>query len=178
MVKPARRLADKTRFIAFVASSIDGRISLVKKSLPNWTSQEDWRFFQKSLARVDAVIVGRNTYQAAVARLRKRSTFVLSSRVKKARRSGTVTFVNPARVNFVDFFKDYKTVAVLGGGAVYRFMLEKGLLDEIFITVEPLIFGRGKTMFVGGTRTAQLRLLSMKRLNRVGTILLHYQIKH
>ncbi|HEY4527877.1 MAG TPA: dihydrofolate reductase family protein, partial [Candidatus Paceibacterota bacterium] len=72
----------------------------------------------------------------------------------------------------------YKTVAVLGGGAVYRFMLESGLLDEIFITVEPLIFGRGKEMFVGGTRTTRVSLLSVKRLNRAGTLLLHYQINH
>ena len=70
----------------------------------------------------------------------------------------------------------YKPVAVLGGGAVYRFALESGLLDEIFITVEPFIFGRGKEMFVGGTRTVRMRLLSVRRLNRTGTLLLHYQI--
>jgi len=92
-------------------------------------------------------------------------------------RRGSVTFVNPANVNLTSLLAKYKTVAVLGGGAVYRFMLESGLLDEIFITVEPLIFGRGKEMFVGGThRTMRMRLLSVRRLNRTGTLLLHYQI--
>lgn len=177
-MKQECRSSNKTRFIAFVAASVDGRISLAKRTFPDWTSKEDWRFLQKSLARVDAVIVGRNTYQTVVVRLRKRNTFVLSSRVKKTRRIGTVTFVNPARVNFVELFKDYKTVAVLGGGMVYGFMLEEGLLDEIFVTIEPLIFGRGKAMFVNGPRTAHLNLLSVKKLNRAGTILLHYQIKY
>ena len=65
---------------------------------------------------------------------------------------------------------------MLGGGAVYRFMLQTGLLDEIFITVEPLIFGRGKEMFVGGTQTERLILVSVKRLNQTGTLLLHYRI--
>ena len=111
-------------------------------------------------------------------RLRKRNTFVLSSRPKTLTRRGTVTFVNSANVDLPKLLGRYKSVAVLGGGAVYRFMLENKLLDEIFVTIEPLIFGRGKEMFVGGTRTARVSLLSVKRLNRTGTLLLRYQINH
>lgn len=168
----------KPRYIAFVAASVDGRISLSSKALPDWTSEEDWQFFQQSLSRIDAVVVGRKTYQAVIDRLRRRNTFVLSSRPKTIKRRGTVAFVNPARVNLAKLLEGYKSVAILGGGAVYRFMLEGGLLDEIFITIEPFIFGRGKKMFVGGSRTTRLRLLSVKRLNRTGTLLLHYQINH
>lgn len=126
--------------------------------------------------RVDAVVVGRNTYKAAAERLCKRNTFVLSSRLKTLRRRGTVTFINPINVNLAEFFKKYRTIAVLGGGRVYRFMLEHELLDEIFVTIEPLIFGRGKEMFIGGKKTTRLRLLSVKHLNRAGTLLLHYEI--
>lgn len=173
-----KRLQRKPRYVAFVATSVDGRISLSSKHLPNWTSKEDWKFFQKSLSRFDAVVVGRNTYQLVAKRLRKRNTFVLSSRPKTFIRRGTVIFVNPKNVNFPELLKRYKSVAVLGGGMVYRFMLENNLLDEIFVTVEPLIFGRGKEMFIGGTRTARVKLFSVKRLNRAGTLLLHYKIKH
>ncbi len=146
--------------------------------MPSWTSQEDWRFFQKSLARVDAVVVGRHTYQAAADRLRQRQTFVLSRRLKTIRRRETVTFVNPARVKLVQVLEKYETVAVLGGGEVYRFMLESGLLDEIFVTIEPLILGRGKAMFVGGTHITRVSLLAVRRLNRAGTLLLHYRVNH
>ncbi|MBI2452838.1 MAG: dihydrofolate reductase family protein [Parcubacteria group bacterium] len=171
-------LQHRTRYIAFVAASVDGRISLGSKALPHWTSREDWEFFQDSLSRIDAVVVGRNTYELAAKRLRKRNTFVLSSRPKTLTRRGTVTFVNPANVDLPKLLERHRSVAVLGGGAVYRFMLERKLLDEIFVTIEPLIFGRGKEMFVGGTRTVRVSLLSVKRLNRTGTLLLHYQINH
>ena len=167
---------NKTRFVAFVAASVDGRISLAKRTLPDWTSKEDWRFFQNSLSRVDAVIVGRNTYQAAAGRLRTRNTFVLSRRLKRVRRRGMVVFVNPASLDLAELLREFRTVAVLGGGTVYRFMLESGLLDEMFVTVEPFIFGRGKEMVIGGTRTTRLHLLSARRLNRAGTLLLHYRI--
>lgn len=173
-----RQLHHRPRYIAFVVASVDGRISLLSKKMPDWTSKEDWEFLQDSLARMDAVIVGRNTYEAAAERLRRRNTFVLTSRVKAVARRGTVTFVNPANVDLAELLVGYKNVAVLGGGAVYCYMLERGLMDEIFVTVEPFIFGRGKEMFVGGTRTTRLSLLSVKRLNRTGTLLLRYQIDH
>jgi len=167
----------KNRYIAFVAASVDGRISLTDKTLPDWTSKEDWNFFQDALSRVDAVVVGRNTYEAAAERLRKRTTFVLSNRLKTLQRRGSITFVNPAYVDLAELLRTYKTVAVCGGGNVYRFMLENNLLDEIYVTIEPLIFGRGKAMFVGGTHTARLHLLLARRLNRTGTLLLHYQVE-
>lgn len=173
--KPLQR---KPRYIAFVAASVDGHISLLRKRPPDWASKEDRKFFQKSLSDFNAVVVGRNTYESVAERLRKRNTFVLSSRPKTFTRRGTVTFVNPRKINLSRLLAEYKSVAVLGGGAVYRFMLENKLLDEIFVTVEPLIFGRGKEMFVGGTRITRINLLSVKRLNRRGTLLLHYQITH
>lgn len=176
-MKPKRPTLPKPRYLAFIAASVDGRISLTSKTLPNWTSKEDWQFLQNSLARVDAVVVGRNTYRAAAARLRRRNTYVLSRRLTTMRRRGTVTFVNPNRIDLAELLRGYKTVAILGGGMIYRTMLERNLLDEIFVTIEPLIFGRGKEMFIGGTRTVKLRLLSMRRLNRFGTLLLRYQVK-
>ena len=167
---------NKTRFVALAAASADGRISLAKKTRPDWTSREDWDFFQNSLSRFDAVLVGRNTYKVAASRLRKRRTFVISSRPAKIIRRGSVSFINPAVISLEDVLSEFKSVAVLGGAAVYQKILDLGLLDEIYITVEPLIFGRGRSMFTGGIRTARLRLLSVRRLNAAGTILLHYEV--
>lgn len=169
--------ARKCHFTAYVAASIDGRISLTKKRPPDWTSTEDWKFFQKKLAGADAVVVGKNTYRAAKKRLDKRVTFVLSSTVKTPAQKGAVTFVNPAHTNLKKLFSRYGNVAVVGGARVYQTMLDKGLLDELYVTVEPLIFGRGKAMFEGGSKTKQLKLVSVKKLNSRGTLLLHYKIK-
>jgi dihydrofolate reductase len=165
------------KFTAFVAASVDGRISLDPKKSPDWTSREDWKFFHTALSKFEAVVVGRNTFEAARKSLEKRMTYVLSSREATRRQEGSVTFVNPLHVNLKKVFGKYKAVAVLGGGRVYQTMLDKGLMDEIYVTVEPLIFGRGVPMFAGGTKSARLRLISARRLNRAGTLLLHYKVK-
>ena len=166
----------KTRFVAFVASSADGRISLANKTSPDWTSKEDWNFLQKELLKVDAVVVGLNTYRAESDLLRRRNSYVLSDRLAAIKRIGTVTFVNPKNVGLNKLLSKYKTVAVLGGNSVYQYMLSHDLLDEIYITIEPLIFGRGKEMFAGGKKTSKISLLSVKKLNKTGTLLLHYKI--
>jgi dihydrofolate reductase len=166
----------KARFIGYAAVSIDGRISISKRSMPDWTSEEDWRFFQGELSKTDAVIVGRNTYAAAAPRLRKRNAFVLSNRLSKAVRRGSVTFINPSKIDLDELFIGYKRVAVLGGANVYSDMLKRGLLDELYVTIEPLIFGRGQSLFVEGEAPFQLELKSAKRLNKRGSLLLHYHV--
>lgn len=176
-MKRAPQPLPKTHFVAYVATSIDGRISLEKRKLPDWTSTEDWKFFQRELARADAVVVGRNTYLSVASRLQKRTTFVLSSRVKNTLKKGSVTFVNPKSQNLKKLFSAYKTVAIVGGARVYQTMLDNGLLDELYVTIEPLVFGRGIPMFSDGSKTRRFELVSIKKLNTKSTILLHYRLK-
>lgn len=164
----------KTRFCVFVASSIDGRISLSNTHPPEWTSKEDWKFFQSSLARMEAVVVGRNTYNGVAERLRKRTTFVLTHRVKTSIKRGSVTFVNPSGINLREMLSSFQRVGVLGGGSVYMYMLNQGMMDDLYVTLEPLVFGRGNTMFSEGLTTTRMRLLSVRQLNTQGTLLLHY----
>jgi len=176
-MKQNRKLLHKVRFTAFVASSVDGRISLSTHTRPDWTSREDWQFLQESLGSYDAVVVGRNTFRAAEKRLRKRNTYVFSRTVAKTKQEGLVTFVNPARVNLATLLSTHKRIAVLGGSSVYQFMLSKKMLNELYITIEPLVFGRGIPMFSGGSKNHTLALRSVRRLNKKGTLLLRYEIQ-
>ena len=40
-------------------------------------------------------------------------------------------------------------VAVLGGTRVYDYMLERGRIDEVRLSIEPIEFGEGLPMFTG-----------------------------
>lgn len=165
----------ETRFAAFVASSVDGRISLTARSTPEWTSKEDWKFLQTSLKRFEAVVVGRNTFLAAKKRLMKRTTYVLS-RSTPSKTRGSVTFVNPRKAHLEKILSKHASVAVLGAGEVYQYMLDHNLLQRLYVTVEPLVFGRGKPMFSGGKKNHRLQLRSVRKLNKKGTLLLTYDV--
>ena len=68
-----------------------------------------------------------------------------------------------------------ETVAVLGGTQTYTYFLENDLLDELYLTIEPIIFGRGLNLFESTKDAlAKFRLESTKQLNEKGSLLLHY----
>ena len=165
----------KPLYVGFAVCSIDGKIFLDDKKVSDWASSEDYEFFQKSLSGFDAVVVGRNTFLASRKKLTRRNTYVFSSHVSPSDKLTGVKFVDPAKVRVAELFMGYTKVAVLGGGRVYQYMLDNHMLDEFYVTIEPLIFGRGGEMFTGGITTARFLLASVRRLNKEGTLLLHYK---
>jgi dihydrofolate reductase len=168
----------KIKYIGYVASSIDGRIAKNKHSLVDWTSKEDWNFFQEALSQADAVVVGRNTYKTAENRLKKRNTIVFTSKVDKPKVQGSIVFFNPNKSNLKKFLqnKNYKKVAIIGGPKVYNFFLKHNILDELFVTIEPYVFTTGIPMFSSNIfKKYKFILQTIKKLNKKSTLLLKYK---
>ncbi|OGI59931.1 hypothetical protein A2814_02495 [Candidatus Nomurabacteria bacterium RIFCSPHIGHO2_01_FULL_38_19] len=175
------KLLHKIRYTVYVTTSIDGRIAKNAKSGADWTSKEDWNFFQTSLTKIDAVVVGRNTYQVAKVHLQRRKTIVLTSKVDKPKIKDSTIFFNPEKSDLKKFLQSqkYKKVAILGGPKVYNFFLKNKMLDELFVTIEPYIFTVGIPMFFGDKfEKYKFSLQSIKKLNKNGTILLKYEYEN
>ncbi len=174
-------MADKTvkpNFYAIAAVTIDGKIGKHPSHFSNWTSIEDKKFLRDKLDRSDVIIVGNNTYQTARNRLSKRNCIVLTSKVKSASaENGNLVFLNPAKNNLKKFIQNlgYVNIAVLGGAQTYQLCLEKGMLDDLYLTIEPITFGSGINLFHANLpRPKKWTLVSLKKLNRKGSLLLHY----
>lgn len=168
----------RIKYTAYVATSIDGRIAKSGQSGTGWTSLEDWNFFQKSLTKMEVVVVGHNTYELAEDKLKRRNSIVLTSKVNKFKIEGKTVFFNPQKSSLKKFLesKNYKKVAIIGGPKVYDFFLENKMLDELFVTIEPYVFTNGIPMFSGDKfQKHKFSLQSVKKLNKKGTILLHYK---
>ncbi len=165
------------RCIAIAATTMDGKIALDAGHFSDWTSPEDKDFLHKMLDESDVVVVGNNTYKTAIEPLSKRNCIVLTSSVATTeRKSDNLLLWNPTTTTFTAVAGIYKTPAILGGAQTYSYFLQNGLLDELYLTIEPLVFGRGISLFdhVAGD-PVRLKLASIKNLNENGTILLHYR---
>lgn len=167
-------------YIAIAAMTLDGKIAKDPNHLSTtWTSAEDKVFFQDMLKQCDAVIVGRNTYETAKEPLSKRNTVVISRQVSQlVSPSATVTFINPGKTDLKKFIADkgWQSVAVLGGAQIYTYCLQNDLFDELYLTIEPIVFGQGIGLSAANIALdKKFRLLSSKILNTQGTILLHYK---
>ena len=164
------------RCIAIAATTIDGKIALDAEHFSDWTSPEDKDFLHEMLDESDVIVVGNNTYKTAIEPLSKRNCIVFTSSVPiSERKSGRLFLVNAQAADVRKILETYKTVAILGGTQTYTYFLENDLLDEIYLTIEPLIFGRGLNLFESSKNIdAPFRLESTKKLNEKGSLLLHY----
>jgi len=169
----------KTTYIAIAAVSADGKIAAFPGQPTTWTSKEDKAFLHAMLDACDAVIVGNTTYKIARRPLSKRRCIVLTRSVKTTRqKTPDCLYLNPRSVSLSKTVArlKYHRLAVLGGAKTYTYLLEKNMLDEFYITVEPLIFGRGVSLFESKRlKDRTLKLVSAKKLNQRGSLLLHYR---
>ncbi|MEK7617954.1 MAG: dihydrofolate reductase family protein [Patescibacteria group bacterium] len=169
----------KTNYIAIAAITLDGKIAKGKNHMSDWTSPEDKVFMRALLAKCDVVIVGNNTYKTAIKPLSKRNCIVFSRSVNKpVRKSGNLLFINPNKTNTKKLIGKlgHRNIAILGGAQTYTYCLENEMLDELYLTVEPIVFGQGIVLFTSSkdlNRTFQL--VSMEKLNEQGTLLLKYK---
>jgi len=183
----------KPTYIAIAAITLDGKIAKHKSHMSDWTSKEDKVFMRALLDKSDVVIVGNNTYKTAVAPLSKRNCIVISrsaSAVPPSPSEGRVgerlQYCLPKKSELLKILKtnNYKLITILGGAQTYSFCLQNNLLDELYLTIEPLVFGEGINLFSalfplplgeGRGEGFKFKLLSTKKLNKQGSLLLHYK---
>src|SRR5207249_8891828 len=92
---------------------------------------------------------------------------------------GTVEFTDqpPQRI-VADLEARGYTEAVLGGGSqVNSLFLQSDLVDEIWLTIEPVVFGVGVDLLHGVQFDVRARLIHMERLNDTGSVHLRYSLR-
>lgn len=170
-----------SKFIAIAAMTLDGKIAKDSQHLStDWTSEEDKIYFRKVLKTCDVVLIGKKTWETAKEPLSKRNCIVFSrseNQIDQTNQKNPI-FVNPSKTDVKKLISEsgYKRVAILGGAQTYAFCLENKMLDELYLTVEPIVFGNGINLFTANSfLDAKFRLVSSERLNPQGTLLLRYK---
>ena len=65
-------------------------------------------------------------------------------------------------------------MAIMGSGSIVSQLAQEGLIDEFQIVVNPVVLGKGRTMFEGVTEKLTLKQTKTRRF-RDGNVLLCYQ---
>jgi dihydrofolate reductase len=114
-------------------------------------------------------VMGRRTFETLPAPLPGRLNVVLSHERPEALPDGVeYTAEPPERVIASLENRGYESVVIGGGASVYRAFLDAKLVDEIWLTVEPLAFGAGISLFGDAPLELRLTLLSVERLGEQG----------
>jgi dihydrofolate reductase len=115
----------------------------------------DKEYLDEGLGRAGAVVVGRNMYEAAGAWGGSNPfgvpLFVVTHRPEDQPAEGGFTFVN-ALDEAIDRAREAaggQDISVGGGADVIRQALRAGYVDELSISIAPVILGGGKRLFEG-----------------------------
>ncbi len=166
------------RYSIFAAVSVDGKIAAPGFEGAHWTSKEDKKFLHEFLDKSDVVIVGATTYELAKEPLAKRNCIVFSRKKSMSKKSSKLITINPEKQDIDAYIrsKGYKKIAILGGSQVYSYFLGHDLVDDIYLTIEPILFGSGTPLVAAELGKKSLTLQSCKLLNKKGTLLLRYRV--
>lgn len=148
-----------------MAVTADGLIAKNSNHFPDWTSKEDKELFQKISKEIGVVIFGEKTYATLPAPLPDRLNVVFTEDMSREEKKGVKWVSGDIKKVLDELVQDGHDKALLGGGAYLNSLfLEKNLIDEIILTVEPVIFGKGLGVF-SKDLYADLALEEIKKIN-------------
>jgi dihydrofolate reductase len=165
----------KTFMIAAVTA--DGFIAKQSIHPTSWTSPEDKQHFRKLTKAAGVTIMGANTYKTLNRAFEERRTIVYTHQPQEITAKGVETTAEPPRDLLTRLASEgHTTVAIIGGATIFRQFLQAGAVDELYLTIEPVLWGQGLTLLDQDCRIA-LELLDITRLN-ASSILVHYRVLH
>lgn len=156
--------------------SLDGLVTLKDNpEVSSWTSNEDKIHLKRILVNFDAVITGRKSFYGKIV---EKPYYILTRKKYDDDNKNEIFFVkgNPKEIIKKINSRGEEKIALLGGPETNYIFLKENLVDELYITIEPKLLGEGKSLNVGKELNLDLQLLSVKTMNKRGTLLTHYKV--
>ena len=157
--------------------SVDGKITQGDNpDVGLWTSAEDKAHFRRLVEGAKVIVMGRKTYEMAKDQMEHKQgrlrIVVTRSPEKYAQES------KEGMLEFMDQLPRYENMLVVGGSEVAAMFLRAKMITRLFLTMEPEVFGAGKTLLARVIENVHLELKSVKKLNKQGTLLIEYGVSY
>ena len=162
------------RILMYMAITANGYIAKQNHETP-W-SDEEWQSFTKMVQRIGNIVIGRKTFDimsqgGELLSIGSPFTVIVSNKT-----SADSHFVSSPEeaIKLLDS-KGFSEVLVAGGAMLNAAFMQKNLVDELYLDVEPFIFGQGIKLFSDSNFERRLTLLEATQLSP-DTIQLHYEV--
>jgi dihydrofolate reductase len=170
------------KLILGLAITLDGFIEG-----PN--GEYDWCFTDQDYGlneffeRIDAIFIGRKSYEMmqqqgeAIAGMPVLTEYVFSSTLTSVKEGAVLisgdSMAEARRIKN----QPGKDIWLFGGAALYDALMKEGLVDELWMSVHPILLGSGKPLFREQHGRRKLRLLESKTYE-TGLVSVRYSIEN
>ncbi|KDN54034.1 dihydrofolate reductase family protein [Flavobacterium seoulense] len=170
----------------FIATSVDGYIAKPNDDLSFLKlvekEGEDYGYAEFT-ATIDTIIIGRKTYDYVVKEIGvshydngQRDVYVITREQKP--QVGRTTFYSGDLTELVNRLKQEKGKNIYcdGGAEIINELLQRDLIDELIISVIPILLGKGTRLFKDDRPEQLLEFVTAKTFD-TGLTQLHYKRK-
>ena len=164
------------KIILFIASSLDGYIARENGDI-DWLPENTASGYDDFIKSVDTIIMGKTTYDQVL-------TF--GDYPYKDKRSFVFTRTDQNKDENIQFISDVEkfvksgfpgageNIWLVGGAQIIAFFLKQGVVDEIIISVIPVLLGKGISLFKNLGNETKLELIKTEKYDRL--VDLHYKV--
>lgn len=176
------------KIILIILQSIDGYLARDNNDDLSWGSKQDKEFFRTKTKEIGTMIMGSGTFEKMPdLAFKDRLSIVMTSssdkyneRIELLRKQGNDIELNSSTPELcIDYLitKGIEEAALIGGGKLDGAFLKSGLIDEMYISIAPVVFGNGIKAFDTGDSEALLQEYYLADVDRFGEreVLLHYK---
>ena len=124
------------------------------------------------------MIMGLNTFQTFPSPLKDRLHIVYSPEPDASKNNieGVVEYTKDSPADLIKSLSDrgFTEIAICGGSTIYTMFIKSGLVDTLYLTTEPILFGEGMGIFKESL-DIKLELVNLEK-TETGTILSEYKV--
>ena len=165
------------KVILYMAATVNGFIAKENDDT-SWISTEEWSSYSAMVRKAGNVIIGHRTYdiitkQPEFSEFKDVKVIIVANQNFTTLRPTHIVVRSPAEA--LEKLNDVAEVIVAGGSILNAAFLKNHLVDEIYLHLEPIIFGKGIPLFDVSDFENRLQLIGTKQISK-NEIQLHYKV--
>jgi dihydrofolate reductase len=175
----------KMKSVLVFVSTLDGKVIKWDNSkVRSWSSLSDQQYFKQLWDNSRLIVMGSNTYRIDQPKVSSNQRLIIMTRdpayYKDFAIPGQLEFTNalPSQLFLRCEKEGYEQMLIVGGPHIATSFLKEQLIDELWLTIEPKIFGKGLNFAMEEKLDIDLRLISYEKVNEQGTLITRYALTY
>lgn len=171
------------KVILYMAITLNGIIAKEDDDT-SWVTETEWRSYSGMIKKAGNMIIGRRTYEVMLENNEFNKSNLNKIKIMVLTHDASLQIHNPKFVSIAKSPKEainilhkqgFEMIMVCGGGGLNASFMKNNLVDEIYLDIEPIVFGKGIRLFEDSNFESKLKLLEVKKFS-LNEIQLHYEV--